>query len=235
MTDARLIDRPLGPAVDAGPARRPERVPLEGGFVRLEPLDAARHGPALWSALAGAAPVWDYLFDGPYPDEASLAAELARKAASPDPLFWAIVDRASGAAAGFASLMRHDPAHRAIEVGHILFAPALQRRPGATEAMALLAEYAFDGLGYRRYEWKCNALNAPSRAAAERLGFTFEGVFRQHMIVKGRNRDTAWYSMTDREWPAARRAFALWLSPENFDGEGRQRRGLAEMRRPASP
>lgn len=227
MVDAR----PVGPEVDASPARRPERVRLDGRFVRLEPLDAARHGPALWRGLEGADPVWDYLFDGPYPDEASLVAELARKAASPDPLFWAILDRTSGEAVGFASLMRQDPTHRVIEVGNILFAPALQRRPGATEAMALLAGYAFDGLGYRRYEWKCNALNAPSRSAAERLGFTFEGVFRQHMIVKGRNRDTAWYSMTDGEWPAVRRGFALWLSPENFDEDGRQRRSLEALRR----
>ena len=221
---------PLGAAVDPSPAGRPERRVIEGRFVRLEPLDAGRHGPALWRHLAGTDPVWDYLFDGPYPDEAGLAASLAAKAASADPLFWAIVDRASGDAVGYATLMRVDPAHRCIEVGNILFAPALQRRPGATEAMALLAEHAFDGLGYRRYEWKCNALNAPSRAAAERLGFTFEGVFRQHMIVKGRNRDTAWYAMTDGDWPAVRRAFALWLSPENFDAEGRQRTSLAALR-----
>ena len=223
--------RPVGPKVDGSPARRPERTPLDGRFVRLEPLDAARHAGALWRAVAGADPVWDYLFDGPYADEAGFAAELGRKAASADPLFWAVVDCAYGEAAGYASLMRQDPAHRAIEVGNILFAPALQRRPAATEAMALLAGYAFDGLGYRRYEWKCNALNAPSRAAAERLGFTFEGVCRQHMVVKGRNRDTAWYSMLDSEWPAARRAFALWLSPDNFDAEGRQRHSLAALRR----
>ncbi len=226
MTDAR----PVGPQVDASPARRPERDVLEGRFVRLEPLDAARHARALWRAVDGADPVWDYLFDGPYPDEAGFAAELGRKAASADPMFWAVVDRASGEAAGYAALMRQEPAHRAVEVGNILFAPALQRRPGATEAMALLAGYAFDGLGCRRYEWKCNALNAPSRAAAERLGFTFEGVFRQHMIVKGRNRDTAWYAMTDGDWPAVRRGFALWLSPDNFDAEGRQRRSLAAWR-----
>ncbi len=222
--------RPLGPALDPSPARRPERRAIAGRFVRLEPLDAARHGSSLWRHLAGADPVWDYLFDGPYPDEAGLTASLAAKAASEDPLFWAVVDRASGDAVGYATLMRIDPAHRSIEVGNILFAPALQRRPGATEAMALLAGYVFDELGYRRYEWKCNALNAPSRAAAERLGFTFEGVFRQHMIVKGRNRDTAWYAMLDGEWPAVRRAFALWLSPENFDGEGRQLRSLAALR-----
>ncbi len=224
--------RPLGPMVETAPARRPERRTIEGRFVRLEPLDPAAHGAALWTEVSGADTVWDYLFDGPYADEATFSESLAAKAASADPLFWAIVDRASGAAVGYATLMRHDPVHRTIEVGNILFTPALQRRPGATEAMALLAGYAFDELGYRRYEWKCNALNAPSRAAAERLGFTFEGVFRQHMIVKGRNRDTAWYAMTDGEWPGVRRAFTLWLSPENFDAAGRQRRSLADLRGP---
>ncbi|RYC32699.1 N-acetyltransferase [Lichenibacterium minor] len=233
MTETRPTDRPKGPPVDPAPAPRPERKVLDGRFVRLEPLDAARHGPALWRSVAGADAVWDYLFDGPYADEAGLAADLAAKAASSDPLFWAIVDAASGHAVGYAALMRQEPAHRAIEVGNVLFTPALQRRPAATEAMALLAGYVFDGLGYRRYEWKCNALNAPSRAAAERLGFTFEGVFRQHMIVKGRSRDTAWYAMTDRDWPAARRAFDLWLAPDNFDENGRQRRGLAALRTPA--
>ena len=225
--------RPIGPEVEAAPARLPERRVLAGRFVRLEPLDAAVHGPALWRNVQGADFVWDYLFDGPYGSEADFTAALAAKAASADPLFWAIVDGTSGEAVGYATLMRHDPAHRSIEVGNILFTPALQRRPGATEAMALLAAYAFDGLGYRRYEWKCNALNAPSRAAAERLGFTFEGVFRQHMIVKGRNRDTAWYSMIDRDWPAVRRAFELWLSPDNFEAAGRQRRALADFRAPA--
>jgi len=223
-------ERPLGPAVEAGPARRPARVTLEGRFVRLEPLDAARHGPALWTNVAGADEVWDYLFDEPSPDKASLVAGLARKAASEDPLFWAIVDKASGEAQGYATLMRVDPIHRTIEVGNILFAPALQRKPGATETMALLAAHAFEALGHRRYEWKCNALNAPSRAAAERLGFTFEGVFRQHMIVKGRNRDTAWYAMLDTEWPAVKRGFVRWLAPDNFDEAGRQRRSLADLR-----
>jgi RimJ/RimL family protein N-acetyltransferase len=226
--------RPVGEPVEAAPARPPERKLLEGRFVRLEPLDAARHGSSLWRQVEGADDVWDYLFDGPFPDEASLTASLAGKAASQDPVFWAIVDKASGEAVGHATLMRIDPAHRAVEVGNILYTPALQRTPGATEAMALLAAYVFDELGYRRYEWKCNALNAPSRAAAERLGFTFEGLFRQHLIVKGRNRDTAWYSMLDSEWPAVRQAFALWLAPENFDGAGRQRRSLASLRAAAS-
>jgi RimJ/RimL family protein N-acetyltransferase len=227
---ASAHERPLGPVVEPCDARRPARVILEGRFVRLEPLDAARHGPALWNNLAGADQVWDYLFDAPFGDEASFVADLARKAASEDPRFWAVVDKTLDEAQGYATLMRVDPVHRTIEVGNILFAPALQRTPGATESMALLATYAFEALGHRRYEWKCNALNAPSRAAAERLGFTFEGVFRQHMIVKGRNRDTAWYAMLDTEWPTAKRGFARWLARENFDEAGRQRRSLAAMR-----
>lgn len=223
-------ERPLGPEVEPRAARRPARVTLEGRFVHLEPLVAARHGAALWKNLAGADEVWDYLFDVPFADEAGFVADIARKAMSEDPLFWAIVDKASNQAQGYATLMRVDPVHRTIEVGNILFAPALQRKPGATETMALLAAHAFEALGHRRYEWKCNALNAPSRAAAERLGFTFEGVFRQHMIVKGRNRDTAWYAMLDTEWPAVKRGFARWLAPENFDEAGRQRRSLADLR-----
>ena len=226
--------RPVGAPVDSKPARLPERTTLQGRFVRLEPLDAAIHGRSLWRHVAGADDVWDYLFDGPYADEASLSASLAGKAASSDPLFWAIVDTVSGEAVGYATLMRVDATHRAIEVGNILFTPALQRTPGATEAMALLAGYAFDTLGYRRYEWKCNALNAPSRAAAERLGFTYEGLFRQHMIVKGRNRDTAWYAMLDSDWPEIRRGFAGWLAPDNFDEAGRQRRSLASFRAEAT-
>ena len=225
-----MTDRPIGPPVEPLEARRPERVPLDGRFVRLEPLDAVRHGPSLWANVKGSDEVWDYLFDGPYPDEASLSAELARKAESRDPLFWAIVDRASGAAVGYATLMRVDVPHRAIEVGNILFTPAIQRTPGATETMALLAACAFE-LGFRRYEWKCNALNAPSRSAAERLGFEYEGTFRQHMIVKGRNRDTAWYAMLNTDWPAVKRGFDAWLAPENFDADGKQRRSLSEARR----
>ena len=226
-------ERPIGPPVDSRPAPRPERVTMEGRFVRLEPLDAAKHGPALWSAVKDADEVWDYLFDAPYADEAAFTASLTQKAASTDPLFFAIVDKASGAAVGYATFLRIEPAHRVIEVGNILFTPALQRKPGATEAMYLMAKRAFD-LGYRRYEWKCNALNAPSRRAAERLGYTFEGVFRQHMIVKGHNRDTAWFAMLDTEWPTIRAGFEAWLAPDNFDADGRQKRSLADARRAAS-
>src|SRR5262249_47942743 len=149
------------------------------------------------------------------------------KASTDDPLFFGIVDGATGCAAGYASYMRIEPAHRAIEVGGILYTPALQRTRGATEAMYLMARHAFEDLGYRRYEWKCDSQNEPSRRSALRLGFTFEGIFRQHMIVRGRNRDTAWYSIIDNEWPSRKQAFQRWLDPGNFDEKGRQRSPLA--------
>ncbi len=222
--------RPIGPEVLTRPAARPEPVTLAGRFVTLEPLDARRHAAGLWAAIepGRADAIWDYMPDGPFAAEAAFRDFVDRKAASADPMFWAIVDKASGRVPGYATLMRIEPAHRVIEVGNILMAPALQRTPGATETMYLMARLVFD-LGYRRYEWKCNALNAPSRRAAARLGFTFEGVFRQHMIVKGRNRDTAWFSMLDTEWPAREAAFERWLAPGNFDAAGRQRLALSAL------
>jgi RimJ/RimL family protein N-acetyltransferase len=211
-------------------AKRPERVTLQGSRVRIVPVDPAAHSPELYlgSHGEGHADLWRYLFTGPYPDEASFRAYLEERAKGEDPLFYTIL-RADGAPAGYASLMRIEPAHRVIEVGNILYLPSLQRTAGATEAMYLLARYVFDELGYRRYEWKCDALNAPSRRAAQRYGFTFEGVFRQHMIVKGKNRDTAWYSMLDSEWPERKAAFEAWLAAENFDAEGRQRSRLSDF------
>ena len=223
-------DRPIGPAVASAPTRRPERKTYTGRFVVLEPLDAPKHSSTLWANVRGADSVWDYMPDGPFADEAGFRAFIEAKSASPDPLFWAILDGSSGDAVGYATLMRIDSANRVIEVGNILYSPALQQTPGATETMFLMASIVFDELGYRRYEWKCNALNAPSRRAAARLGFTFEGIFRQHMIVKGRNRDTAWFSMLDTEWPAIRHGFKAWLSPDNFDATGRQRQSLAALR-----
>jgi RimJ/RimL family protein N-acetyltransferase len=186
--------------------------------VTLEPLDAGRHGDALWESVGGNAnaSLWEWMPDGPFPDRASLETVLRAKSVSKDPRFFAIVDRASGLAQGHVSLMRDDPLHRVIEVGGIMYSPALQRTRGATEAMYLLAQHAFKGMKYRRYEWKCNALNSPSRAAALRLGFTFEGIFRQHMIIKGVNRDTAWFSMLDSEWPSRGAEFERWLDPGNF-------------------
>jgi len=224
MTDVLLI----GQDVDPRPVRRPERVALEGRDIDVVPLDPAVHGDALFEGTAGPDndALWTYLFDGPFRDRAAFDRALERKATSEDPLFFVIADRASRRATGLAALMRIEPTHRVIEVGSILYTRALQRKRGATEAMYLMARYVFEELQYRRYEWKCNALNAASRTAALRLGFTFEGVFRQHMIVKGRSRDTAWYSMLDAEWPARKAAFERWLSPDNFDTDGRQKTAL---------
>jgi RimJ/RimL family protein N-acetyltransferase len=191
--------------------------------VRLEPLSPA-HAEDLFAAAAGDPHLWDYLPYGPFADPASLRAHLAAQASSDDPLFFAVV--VDGRAAGVVSYLRIEPEHGCIEIGHIWFGASLQRTPAATEAIYLLARHAFDDLGNRRLEWKCDAANARSRRAAERFGFTFEGVFRQHMIVKGRNRDTAWFSIVDGEWPAVRARFETWLDPKNFDAEGRQRASL---------
>ena len=223
--------QPIGPEVEIRAAKRPERTTLRGRAITLVPLDAAAHAAALFRAANGGDKdrVWTYLFDGPYDDEAVFRANIEAKAQSTDPLFFAIIDNASGDAVGYQTLMRVDATNRVIEVGNILYTPAMQRTIGATEAQFLFAAYVFDTLGYRRYEWKCNALNAPSRRAALRYGFSFEGVFRQHMIVKGHNRDTAWFSMLDSEWPARRTAFERWLAPENFDAEGRQKVSLAAL------
>jgi RimJ/RimL family protein N-acetyltransferase len=222
----------VGAPVDGSPARRPERVTMEGRHVLLVPLDPVRHAESLYQESHGTDRdrLWRYLSDGPFADRAAFDAAIERKAASNVAIFLAVVRRRDQAALGYASYMRIEPADRVIEVGNILFTPQLQATTGATEAMSLMARYVFEDLGYRRYEWKCNALNAPSRAAALRLGFTFEGIFRQHMIIKGRNRDTAWYSMLDHEWPSRKAAFERWLSPENFDASGRQQRSLTALR-----
>ncbi len=226
---------PLGPPVDPTAAARPGRSTLAGRYAALVPLDPALHGDPLWEAVRGPENdhLWLYLFHGPFADRAAFDADLARKAASEDPLFFAIVDQATQRAAGYASYMRIEPAHRVIEVGSILYTPALQRTTAATEAMYLMARHVFEDLGYRRYEWKCNALNQTSRRAALRLGFIFEGIFRQHMIVKGRSRDTAWFAMLDSEWPARKAAFERWLAPSNFDADGRQRQPLSISAPPA--
>jgi RimJ/RimL family protein N-acetyltransferase len=210
----------------------PGRITLDGTHVTIVPLDPQAHAEALWESTHGPSNehVWRYLFDGPYADRAAFDESLRKKAASDDPLFFAILDRQSGHAMGHAAYMNIVPAHRVIEVGSILYTPALQRTPAATEAMYLMARHIFDDLGYRRYEWKCNALNEPSRRAAQRFGFQYEGIFRQHMIIKGRNRDTAWYSMLDSEWPACKRAFEQWLSPANFAANGVQKCSLASLR-----
>jgi RimJ/RimL family protein N-acetyltransferase len=197
------------------------------------PLEPATHGDALYAGTCGAQNdwLWDYLGSGPFADRESFDRYLEKMAAADDPLAFAVIDNVSGCAAGLCTYLRIDPANRVIEVGHILYSPALQKTAAATEAMYLMARHAFDDLGYRRYEWKCNALNQGSRSAALRLGFTFEGIFRQHMIVKGRNRDTAWFSMLDCEWPACKTAIEEWLNAANFDADGRQLRSLAAFRR----
>jgi RimJ/RimL family protein N-acetyltransferase len=209
-------------------AERPGRVILYGQRVTIVPL-VTGHAEDLWEGTQESS-LWDYLFDGPYETFAEFAASMAKKSKGSDPLFFAILDRASSKAVGCASYMRIEPAHRCIEVGSILFSTKLQRTAAATEAMFLMARHVFEDLGYRRYEWKCNALNEPSRRAALRFGFTFEGIFRQHMIVKGRNRDTAWFAMLDSEWPSRKAAFEAWLDPSNFDADGKQIRALTEFR-----
>ncbi|HZE26002.1 MAG TPA: GNAT family protein [Terriglobales bacterium] len=221
----------LGALVDSSAAGTPQPTTLEGRIVTLLPLDPAAHARALYEGSHGEdrEQLWRYLFDGPFPNRAAFDGRLRQMASSKDPLFFSILNNSSGVAVGYASCLRIEPAHRCIEVGNILFTPALQRTPGATEALYLMARHVFDDLGYRRYEWKCDALNERSRRAALRLGFTFEGVFRQHMIVKGRNRDTAWYSMLDSEWPARKANFERWLAPVNFNPDGRQKQSLRRM------
>jgi RimJ/RimL family protein N-acetyltransferase len=219
------------PELKTNPARRPDRIIIPGSYVKLVPLEPAAHSKDLYASThgPGAEELWRYLWDGPFASEAEFCAALERKAASDDPLCFAIAHSTSGRALGYASYMRIEPANRSIEVGGILFAPELQRTRAATEAMYLMARHIFEELGYRRYEWKCDSLNRPSIRAALRLGFTFEGRFRQHMIVKGRNRDTAWLAMLDSEWPARKTAFERWLAPENFDAQGRQKSALGRV------
>jgi RimJ/RimL family protein N-acetyltransferase len=216
------------------PARVPDQAAIAGERVVLERLDAARHGDALYAAAHGdgADPrLWDYLPYGPFADgREGFARHLGSQAAANDPYFYAVVDAVSGRAAGVVSFLRVEPAHGTIEIGHVWFGGSLQRTPQATEAIFLLARHAFEVLGYRRLEWKCDDANARSKAAALRFGFTAEGVFRQHMVIKGRNRDSAWFSILDGEWPAVGAAVRAWLAPENFDADGRQRTSLAALR-----
>src|SRR5262245_26509706 len=223
-----VIDQPVGFVVDPRPAHRPEAVKLEGRFGLVEKLHVD-HAPDLWEAVCGHDHIWTYMSSyGPFESQSSFADWVASRTIMDDPFSYAIVER-TGRAIGIATLMEIRPAMRSIEVGHIVYAPKLQRTPLATEAQFLLARYAFETLGYRRYEWKCNALNILSRRAADRLGFVFEGILRQHMIAKGRNRDTAYYSMLDHEWPVRKRAFERWLAPDNFDVEGRQKTRLRDF------
>ncbi len=222
--EPNALGQPVGVPVSGwSPPPLPSAEPMEGRFCRLEKLDPGRHAASLHAAnlLDPGGKMWTYLGYGPFGSEATYRAWADEMSQHSDPLFFAILDRSSGRAIGVASYLRIDPRAGSIEVGHLAYSPLLQRTPAATEAMFLMMTRAF-GLGYRRYEWKCDALNALSRTAALRLGFTFEGIFRQATVVKGRNRDTAWFSITDQEWPARREAFERWLDPANFDGQGVQ-------------
>jgi RimJ/RimL family protein N-acetyltransferase len=223
------LKQPVGPPVDPTPARPPEPVTLTGRFGSVAPLDPARDAADLWRAYKGRDDIWTYISrHGPFADEATFAAWLAERVTSSDPYTYTVRDR-DGHACGLVSFLEIRPAARVIEVGFIVYSPAMQRTALATETQYLLARYAFETLGYRRYEWKCDALNAPSRRAALRFGFVFEGIFRQHMITKGRSRDTAYFSMLDREWPVRKVNFERWLAPENFDAEERQKISLSTL------
>lgn len=232
MTARDHNDLPIGSSLAGWTARpKPPRMPIEGRFCRLEMLDASKHAADLFAAnqLDADGRNWTYLAYGPFArlDEYHAWVESVQK--GDDPLFHAIIDRATDKAVGVATLMRVDAANGVIETGHLNYSPLLQKKPAATEAMFLLMRRVFDELGYRRYEWKCDSLNAPSRAAAERLGFIYEGMFRQATIYKGRNRDTCWFSMIDGEWPALKRAYEAWLDPANFDAAGKQKQSLSAL------
>lgn len=225
--------QPIGPATAGWSSRPlPSREELAGRYCRLEPVDPLRHGADLYAAYMEAPDDrdWTYLFDERPERKEDFDSYLEKLASSDDALHFTVVESHSKKALGTAALMRIDPAHGSLEVGSIIFSPRLKRTSAATESMYLLMRLAFDELGYRRYEWKCDSLNAPSRAAAERYGFAFEGVFRNAVVYKGRSRDTAWYSITNREWPPVRSAFEAWLDPANFDEHGCQRRRLQDFR-----
>jgi RimJ/RimL family protein N-acetyltransferase len=236
---ARLNEyqQPIGePVTGWQPRERPARVTIEGQFCRIEPIDLERHAADLFEAYseAGDGRDWTYLFAEPFSDFGAFREYLAKAAVSADPFHYAVIDRASGKAVGTFALMRIEPVHGVIEVGSVTFSPRLKQTPVSTEAQYLLMRYAFDELGYRRYEWKCDSLNAPSRKTALRLGFQFEGIFRQAIVYKGRNRDTAWFAIIDKDWPLVKSAFEKWLSKENFDAEGKQRASLASLREAAA-
>jgi RimJ/RimL family protein N-acetyltransferase len=226
------LGQPIGfPLDDWRGCAHPRGSVMQGRLCRIEPIDIEKHAAQLFAAFAEdrEARNWTYLPYGPFSTENEFADWIEASCLADDPCFFSVVDLASETAVGVASYLRIEPAVGVIEVGHIHFSPLMQGRPISTEAMYLMMRQVFDGLGYRRYEWKCDALNQPSRNAAARLGLLFEGIFRQATVYKRRNRDTAWYSILDREWPAAREAFEAWLEPANFDTQGGQRRRLAEL------
>jgi RimJ/RimL family protein N-acetyltransferase len=226
------FEQPIGaPLPDWNGAKPPARTPLAGRYCRIEPVNVEAHAADLFDAYRSApdARDWTYLAIGPFETVDAYREHLTRIAASADPLHYAVIDAASGKAVGTLALMRIDPANGVIEVGHVTYSPRLKRTRVATEAMFLLMQYVFDELGYRRFEWKCDSLNEPSRAAALRYGFTFEGIFRQAIVYRQRNRDTAWFSVIDSEWPALRPSYTRWLDNTNFDAEGRQVERLADL------
>lgn len=226
------IELPLGAQLDWSPVRPPAREPLRGSHVLLRPVDATTDAKPLFAASHppdGDPAIWTYLPDGPYEGPEHLGQMLTWAETSADSLYFTVVRLPDERPLGLASYLRITPEFGVIEIGHIWFGGPLQRTTAATEAIYLLAAHVFDDLGYRRLEWKCNALNAASRRAAERFGFKFEGVFRNHQIVKGRNRDTAWFAITDDEWLAIRTGFEAWLAAENFDADGRQQRPLGDL------
>jgi RimJ/RimL family protein N-acetyltransferase len=230
------MDRPVGPLVDTTPRPLPARVPMTGCTVVLEPL-ALAHAAELWEAAQaeGADVSWSYLGYGPFASAEAMARHVAEFSAQHDPMAWAVRPKATGAVSGWLTLMDMQPRNAAIELGHIWLSPRMQRTAAATEAMFLPLRLAADDLGYRRLVWKCDALNAPSRRAAERLGFNFEGIHRAHLTVKGRRRDTAWYSILADEWPRCRDAVLEWLEPANFGPNNAPRRSLAEIRNTRMP
>jgi RimJ/RimL family protein N-acetyltransferase len=217
---------PVGQEIDPKPASMPDDVSLNGRFGSVERLSAKRHGAGLWRAMAGFDHIWTYIPVGPFVGPGEFATYIEHCEHNTERIFYAVLDPAKRAV-GILALMEVRLSMRVIEVGNIVYTPVLQRTSLATEAQYLMARYVFETLGFRRYEWKCNALNAGSRRAAQRYGFAYEGIFRQHMIIKGRNRDTAWFSMLDSEWPARKTAFERWLAPDNFDAMGRQTASLA--------
>ncbi|MBO6623640.1 GNAT family N-acetyltransferase [Rhodophyticola porphyridii] len=223
-------DRAGEPVPGFRPPPAPGGEPLAGRYARLVRLSADEHAADLHRANSASDAIWDFLPYGPFSSAAAYHRWVREVEAGPDPLFYAIQNLETGQWSGVASYLRITPEMGTIEVGHINFAPAMQRTRAATDAMYLMMEWAFEA-GYRRYEWKCNARNLGSRRAAERLGFSYEGVFRQAAVVKGRNRDTAWFACIDAEWPALKEAFRAWLSPENFDAEGRQKERLGDLTR----
>lgn len=219
------LGQPIGePLPDWQPCPKPEGKPLSGRFCRLEKLDVEQHAEQLFQAFAvdKEGKNWTYLAYGPFDDFSAFKDWLISECLGADPLFFTIIDLKTEQAVGMTALMRIQPQHGSIEVGNVHFSPLMQQTPIATEAMVLLMAYAFEELGYRRYEWKCDDLNLPSRKAAERLGFQYEGTFRQAVVYNGRNRDTAWFSLLDNEWPQQKARFEQWLSPDNFDENGQQ-------------